>query len=138
MPTDQEELQELIEAARDAADKAYCPYSGFAVGAAVLAEDGRIFSGCNVENASYGLTICAERNALAHAVSQGVRAFRCVVVYRPGERPVTPCGACRQMIAEFGDNIEVVCVSASGARYRTIIDDLIPQMFTRSALEDRV
>lgn len=91
----------LLTAAREAAQSAYCPYSKFGVGAAVLATDGRIFTGCNIENASYGLTVCAERVALAKAVSEGARVFRALAVAGGHGSPATPCGACRQVLAEF-------------------------------------
>ena len=92
----------LAEAARAASANAHCPYSRFAVGAAVRAADGRVFVGCNVENASFGLTICAERNAIFQAIAAGAREVVAVAVYTPTRRPVSPCGACRQVIAEFG------------------------------------
>jgi cytidine deaminase len=96
------EWQALAAAARAASANAHCPYSRFAVGAAVRAADGRVFTGCNVENASFGLTICAERNAIFQAVAAGARDVVAVAVYTPTRRPVSPCGACRQVIAEFG------------------------------------
>jgi cytidine deaminase len=92
----------LAAAARAASANAHCPYSKFAVGAAVHTADGRVFTGCNVENASFGLTICAERNAIFQAVAAGAREVVAVAVYTPTRKPVSPCGACRQVIAEFG------------------------------------
>jgi cytidine deaminase len=89
---------------------AYAPYSKFQVGAAVLLHDGRIFTGCNVENASYGLTICAERNAIFQAVASGSKQIAVVMVYTPTAIPSAPCGACRQVINEFGPEAEVYCV----------------------------
>ena len=94
--------QTLAAAARAASAHAHCPYSRFAVGAAVRTADGRLFTGCNVENASFGLTICAERNAIFQAVAAGARDVVAVAVYTPTRKPVSPCGACRQVIAEFG------------------------------------
>ena len=94
--------QALAAAARAASANAHCPYSRFAVGAAVRTADGRIYAGCNVENASFGLTICAERNAIFQAVAAGAKEVVAIAVYTPTKRPVSPCGACRQVIAEFG------------------------------------
>ena len=95
-------LDALLKAAWEAKEHAYAPYSNFSVGAALLAADGRIFSGCNVENLSYGLTNCAERVAIGAAVAAGVREFLAVVVVADTGVPVSPCGACRQVLAEFG------------------------------------
>lgn len=96
------QLTQLAAAARAARRHAFAPYSRFTVGAAVLDERGRIHQGCNVENASYGLTVCAERNAVAAAVVAGARHIRAVAIAGPIEPPVRPCGACRQVLAEFG------------------------------------
>lgn len=93
------DTQTLLAAARAAARHAYAPYSHYPVGAALLGANGVIYTGCNVENASYGLTLCAERNALFHAIAQGCRDFRALALVTP--RPATPCGACRQVLAEF-------------------------------------
>jgi cytidine deaminase len=97
----EEERRSLLQRAREAAKAAYVPYSNFPVGAALLTEDGAVISGCNVENASYGLTICAERSAAVAAVGAGHRAFRAVAVSAPRSRLATPCGACRQFLNEF-------------------------------------
>jgi len=91
----------LLKAAAAAAKNAHCPYSMFRVGVALLASDGQVFPGCNVENASYGLTVCAERNALAAAVAQGIRKFKALAMVSDGEKPAPPCGACLQVMAEF-------------------------------------
>src|SRR5271169_5350356 len=102
MEISEKDKTDLIAAARQAASHAYCPYSRFHVGAAILTGRGGIFAGCNVENASYGLTICAERNAIFQAVArQGATKIRAVLVYTPTKKPTAPCGACRQVINEF-------------------------------------
>ena len=123
------DIQELATAAKDASTHAYCPYSHFPVGAALRAEDGRVFAGCNVENASFGLTVCAERNAVFHAIHAGVREIATLVVYTPTDSPVTPCGACRQVLLEFGRNADVVCVCASAERLTYKATDLLPHGF---------
>ena len=114
-------------------EKAWAPYSGFAVGAAVLAADGRVFVGCNVENASYGLSICAERNAVAAAVAAGARDLTAVAVVTDADPPAPPCGACRQVLAEFG-NLTVVLAGTAGATTVTTVADLLPAPFTPDAL----
>jgi cytidine deaminase len=118
----------LLAAAEAARTQAYCPYSGFAVGAALEADDGRLFAGCNVENASFGLTLCAERAALAAAVVAGARKFRRLVIVADAEPPVTPCGACRQALAEFGLALQVEGIGPAGAR-RWTLAQLLPDWF---------
>jgi len=120
----------LLTAARAVRRHAHAPYSRFSVGAAVLDSDGRIHAGCNVENASYGLTICAERNAVAAAVAAGARALRAVAVVTRLRPPATPCGACRQVLAELGgDDLIVLLGSPTGAARRLRLGDLLPQAF---------
>ncbi len=129
MSLDKEQQLRLIEAAREASRAAYCPYSAFRVGAAVMSASGRIFSGCNVENASYGLTICAERNAVFQAVAAGETQLVAVVVYTPTPVPTAPCGACRQVLNEFGPEAEVWCVCDSEDAIRARLTDLLPRAF---------
>src|SRR5580765_5643958 len=108
-------LEELCAAARAVQQHAYAPASRFRVGAAVLGEDGRVFSGCNVENASYGLTICAERAAVCAAVAAGARRLRRAVVVTDADPPAAPCGACRQVLFEFGRDLRVDGVGPAGS-----------------------
>lgn len=125
----EEQLQELIAKARSASEHAYCPYSKFRVGAAILAGNGEIFTGCNVENASYGLTICAERNAIFQMVAQAVRPLHVVVIYTPTAVPAAPCGACRQVINEFAPNALVVSVCDGPDLLRKTLTELLPDAF---------
>jgi cytidine deaminase len=122
-------VQALRVAARDAAARAYVPYSRFPVGAAVLAEDGTIYTGANVENASYGLTICAERNAIFQAVAQGQRRLRAVAVYTPTAQPTTPCGACRQVLNEFGPDAQIFSFTDGSEYLQTTLGELLPHAF---------
>jgi cytidine deaminase len=118
-------LEALVEAAWDARQRAYAPYSNFAVGAALLAADGRIFAGCNVENLSYGLTNCAERVAIGAAVAAGVRDFLAVAVVADTGVPISPCGACRQVLAEFG--VPRVILANRSERLEFTLDELLPR-----------
>jgi cytidine deaminase len=122
-----EHLMQLIERAKDARERAYAPYSRFAVGAALLTTSNEVFCGCNVENLSYGLTSCAERNAVFAAVQAGQRRFTAVAVVADSKAPVTPCGACRQVLAEFGLDLVVISVNLQGATYQTSIAELLPR-----------
>jgi cytidine deaminase len=124
-----EHWRELADAARIASASAYCRYSNFRVGAAVLTSDGAIARGCNVENASFGLTICAERNAIFSAVAGGARAIVALALYTPTPLPVTPCGACRQVLAEFGRNALVRCACDGPDVLTFTLDALLPQRF---------
>lgn len=124
----------LVEAARGAMANAYAPYSQFHVGAAVEDTAGRVFAGCNVESASYGLSICAERMALGAAVAAGARRLRRVVVTTEVDPPAAPCGACRQLLAELGLDTEIVAVGPASER-RWVLRDLLPDAFTRETLE---
>jgi cytidine deaminase len=123
----------LIDAARAAQRRAYAPYSNFHVGAALESEDGTIYTGCNVENASYGLTICAERAAICAAVAAGARRFRRAVVVSDVDPPAAPCGACRQVLAEFGQELRIDGVGPAGIISWTIAQ-LLPAAFGKEQL----
>jgi cytidine deaminase len=134
MTLSQTEVDRLVELAAEARKAAYVPYSHFPVGAALRSEGGTVYTGCNVENASYGLTICAERNAVAHAVAEGERRFDVIAVVT--ENGVTPCGMCRQVLAEFGQAMTVIVADAAGNRRIYSIADLLPAAFTPAQLEE--
>lgn len=126
----------LIEAARAVRERAYAPYSGFRVGAALLDESGAVHAGCNVENAAYPQSQCAEASAIGVLVAAGARSVRAVVVAGEGEHPVTPCGACRQRLREFAaDATPVLVTDPSGLRLRTTLGELLPHAFGPSHLE---
>ncbi len=127
-------MTDLVARAREAMRNAWAPYSEFRVGAAIEAADGRVFVGCNVESASYGLTICAERMALGAAVAAGARSLRRVAVTTEVEPPAAPCGACRQLLAEFGLNLEVIAVGPASER-RWTLAALLPDAFTKESLD---
>jgi cytidine deaminase len=125
--------QQLVDAARAASLNAYTPYSGFNVGAALRCADGTIVSGCNVENASFGLTVCAERTAFVRAVAAGHRAFSAIAVWVDSDQG-QPCGACRQFMSEFGLDLRVLYVS-SGEFVERTIGELLPDTFVPGALD---
>lgn len=127
----------LRDAAEAASRSAYAPYSHFAVGAAVLTEDGQIFAGANVENAAYPLTVCAERNAIGAAVSSGRRRLRAVAIYTPTEHPTAPCGGCRQVINEFGPDAEIYSFCASDEVLHSRLGELLPRAFGPGNLSPR-
>ena len=135
MAVEQTKWADLQQAALRAQRQAYAPYSNYRVGAAVLGDDGQIYTGCNIENASYGLTVCAERNAIGAAIACGVRAIEAVMVYSDGAAAATPCGACRQVIAEFPTNCAVLCVSSDGDRLETSVGELLPHAFAPRVLQ---
>ena len=121
--------RELFERARAMLDMAYVPYSKFKVGACLLTSDGRTFTGCNVENASYGATICAERTAVVKAVSEGATSFKKIAIVGV-DAPAWPCGICRQVLYEFSDDLEVVCGAASTGEYEVVkLTDILPKAF---------
>ena len=126
--------QALIEAALAARLHAHAPYSNFLVGAAIEAEDGRIFTGCNVENATYGLTLCAERVAVFKAISEGVRKFKAIAVSADSERLTPPCGACRQILWEFLGDVPLTLVNLQGKTEQLRLSDIFPRPFDASFL----
>lgn len=120
-------VSELGKLARKVRLKAHAPYSHFQVGAALESDKGKVFSGCNIENISYGLTICAERNAVFAAIAGGARSFRRIVIVADSKEPVTPCGACRQVLSEFSENMEVISVNLEGKEFRANLSELLPR-----------
>lgn len=127
----------LLEAAKKAREKAYAPYSNFKVGAALEDSKGAIWSGCNVENAAYNCTVCAEVTALSKAVSEGVREFRAIAIVGNGRGPTEPCGQCRQTLVEFCPGLEVVLEGADGMPVSHRLDEMLPWYFGPSRLDKR-
>jgi len=130
------DAKELMKIALKARQNAYAPYSHFAVGAALLAESGRVYTGCNIENASYGLTCCAERNAIFAAVGAGERRFKMLAVAADSPEPVAPCGACRQVIAEFGIPL-VVMGNLKEATKTMTAEELLPYGFGQESMNNK-
>lgn len=124
-----DQKSKLIEAARQYRERAYAPYSKYKVGAALLAGSGKIYGGCNVENASYGLTICAERNAIAAAVADGERRLEAIAIVTTGNAPGSPCGACRQFMVEFNPLMHVILASDGPEERVYLAKDLLPEFF---------
>lgn len=125
----EQELQKLIQAAIEMRKQSYSPYSNFAVGAAVLSDDGYVYGGCNIENASYGLTNCAERTAIFNAVSDGKRNISAIAIVADTDRPCSPCGACRQVIGEF----KIPCIimaNLKGEYKKVTLEELLPFSFS--------
>jgi cytidine deaminase len=129
VPLSKEEEARLVAAATAARENAKAPYSGFLVGAALLSEDGTIFGGCNVESASYGLTVCAERTAVFKAVSEGRRTFRAVAVVTRADAPTPPCGACRQVLWDQCGDLQLVMATTAGVVERTYLGIVFPRPF---------
>ena len=129
------EYAELVRQAIGARGNAYAPYSKFRVGAALQTPDGQIFTGCNVENAAYSPSICAERVAVAKAVEAGARTFVAIAIATATDPPATPCGVCRQVLREFNSELPVVCVNPSGERRDLWLSDLLPHSFSKKDLD---
>ncbi|SHI76395.1 cytidine deaminase [Dethiosulfatibacter aminovorans DSM 17477] len=130
------EAEKLIEMAIEAREKAYVPYSGFKVGAAVLTKEGKVFTGCNIESASYSPTICAERTAIAKAVSEGYRDIDTIAIVGSLEKLSYPCGVCRQMIREFGEDIKIIVAKNAEEYKEYTIRELLPESFGPEDLEN--
>lgn len=124
----------LRERAMAAMERAYAPYSGFRVGAALLGTDGSVTEGCNVENASYPAGICAERGAIAAAVARGIRSFEQIAIVTEAGDPTPPCGMCRQVLVEFAPHLVIVSATRGGGEARWTLDELLPSAFTPSSL----
>lgn len=128
-------LKNLIEIAKQARENAFAPFSNFKVGAAIETADGKIYAGCNVENASYGLTVCAERVAIWKAISEGEREFRQIAVVAETDELTPPCGACRQILWEFCGDVPVTLANLNGKTETVMMSDLLPRAFGREFLE---
>ena len=130
------DVAQLVAAAQDARARAVCPYSNFRVGAALLDRAGRVWTGANVENASYNLGLCAERVALYHALTHGGRQFRAIAIATDTREPTYPCGACRQALIEFCRDADVILVTRAGVAATTTVAELVPHAFDGTALRD--
>ena len=130
------EDKDLIAYARDAREHAYAPYSHFKVGAALLGRSGKVYTGCNVENASYPAGTCAERCAVGKAVSEGEREFTAIAVIGDSEGPCAPCGICRQVLSEFNPAIKVIMTNLQGDTWVCAVSDLLPGAFRKTDLPD--
>ena len=125
------EVKELYRQAKKVRKKAYVPYSNFKVGASILVNQNKIFTGCNIENASYGLSMCAERVAIFKAVSQGFKNIQILLLTADTKDLISPCGACRQVISEFGNNIDIYMSNLEGKMKKTNINKLLPESFNK-------
>ena len=134
---DERTLTLLRERAFAAMERAYAPYSKFRVGAAILASDGSVTEGCNVENAAYPAGICAERSAVSAAVARGNRGFEAVVIATEADEPTPPCGMCRQVLVEFSPHMLVISATRDGREARWSLDELLPKAFTPHSLDRR-
>jgi cytidine deaminase len=128
-------VEKLRIAAKQAAKFAYAPYSKFKVGAAILTSKGKIFSGANIENASYGLTVCAERVALSKAVSEGEKSFQAIAIYTNTKDFTYPCGACRQVLAEFSPNLYIILINSKSEIKQHLLSSLLPHLFKKKNLK---
>lgn len=124
-----EQEKELFKEARTASLKAYAPYSGYKVGAAILTTNGTIYTGCNIENASYSLTVCAERNAITNAIINGEKEFKSIAIYVDTEPPFTPCGACRQVLSEFASDLKIFYGNDKSV-HSTTLKKIFPHSFS--------
>ena len=128
---DKKQIEEMIDLAIKQLDYSYVPYSHFHVGAALLAKNGTCYTGCNIENASFGLTNCAERTAIFKAVSEGHRDFECLAVYGDTKEPISPCGACRQVMVEFfKSDSKVILIAEDKSTVEMTVGELLPYSFT--------
>lgn len=132
------DVKQLITKAKEARDMAYTPYSNFKVGAAILTEDGEVIKGCNIENAAYSVTLCAERTALFKAYSDGKKKFKAIAVIADTTRPVPPCGSCRQVLSELcSPDMKVYLSNINGEIEETTVEALLPGAFTAEDLDDK-
>ncbi len=123
------QMQKLIDVAKAVRENAHAPYSNFKVGAVLLSKTDKIYAGCNVENASYGLTVCAERNAVGNAIASGETEFKAIAIVADTDALTPPCGACRQVLSEFNPNIDVILANLNGDMKQVILSDLFPEPF---------
>jgi cytidine deaminase len=137
LPGDERTALKLRERAFAAMERAYAPYSSFRVGAALLASDGSVTEGCNVENAAFPAGMCAERGAVACAVARGNQSFSAILIATEAEEPTPPCGICRQVLEEFSPHMLVVSVTRGGKEARWMLDELLPKAFTPHSLDRR-